>query len=95
MTQKSLATRFLQSVLAGLVTIVLLPVFGWAVFALWFDGPGLQALRVVLVAAFVLAVGGGFVFLRPLRRGFALAACCWMVVFLWWSLALKPSNDRN
>lgn len=72
---------------------LLLVVAGWAVMALWLDGPSRRPLAVAAIAAYLLLSGAALLRVRPWRR--ALVAF-WLVFALvlgwWWSLA--PRNDR-
>lgn len=69
----------------------------WGALALYIDGPGDEALRVILAMIFAVAglIALGAYCTRRFRR---IAATSYMglfvVLFVWWSM-IEPSNDRD
>jgi len=67
---------------------------GWALAAIWFDGPASRVLAGLLAAALAMAILFVFVRVRPARRALAGFALLFGAVMLWW-LSIDPSNDRS
>ena len=81
-------------VLGIFVSPLLLGMLGWAGLALWFDGPSSRPLAGLLAGGLVVTILGALVFVRPLRRGFAVAGLLWLLVLGWW-LHIPPRSDRD
>lgn len=89
--------RFLSGTIRWLVALVALGVTGWGALALAVVGPGGDAGRLALAAAYGLA-GIAAVVALVIRRGLPFAlpvfAVALLAIGLWWN-SLKPSNERD
>jgi len=65
----------------------------WGAAALWVDGPASRPLAAVLAGAFVVAMGGGVLRVRPASRGLVGAGVLFALLLGWW-LSIAPSNAR-
>ena len=83
----ALLTRFI-----GLLITLL--AIGWSAAALWFDGPGPEALRLGLVLSFATACLWLIHRAPSFGRGLIHANLAVLAVLIWWQ-TLAPSNDRD
>ena len=84
----------MKKAIGVLVAPFLCGAIAWEGLALWFDGPAARPLAGTLAGGFVLAVLLVLAFVRPLRRGLAVALALWLVVLGWW-LHIPARNDRD
>jgi len=90
----SLLRKVFKGVLMGVLAVVMFVLTAWAALAIYFadthDGP-----RTILAVVYILATLGVVIFVRPLRRLVLSFAILFAVVVIWFTLFLKPSNDRD
>ncbi len=89
-----MAGRVLHLMVIVVLSLILVAGAGWAMFALWFDGPRSRVVAgtlcvTVVVSSVVLAMG-----VRPFLRGLAAATAPVVLVALWWT-SIAPSNSRD
>ena len=74
--------------------LITLLAISWGTAALWFDGPGPEALRLGLVLSFATACPWAIYRAPSLAKGLIHANLAVLAVLIWWQ-TLAPSNDRD
>ncbi len=86
--------RWVRRLLSLPAAIVVAGAIGWAVLALWFDGPTSRPLAGTLAVGFVTAAAAVLILVRPMRRALAAFLVLWLAVLGWW-LWIPPRADRD
>lgn len=88
--------RFARGAGVFSLCVLLLGSAAWASFALWFQLPPPDGLRLAVIAPFDLLAGLTLagLFWRPLRRASIAYALAFAALLGWWATIL-PSNDRD
>jgi hypothetical protein len=84
----------IRTVLAAPAWLVLAAALGWAVLALWLDGPADRRLAGLLAGALVAGSAAVLWRVRPVSRAATAVAGMLVVVVVWW-LGIPPRQDRD
>ena len=83
-----------KTIIKVMSVLVLVPLWLWAIFAIYFSNLPGQTFRAILALGFAIAVAAAFALLPNRRRTAVGFLAAFTAIFVWF-LLIPASNDRN